>query len=327
MLAESLLAQNAAPGPHWGTSLYPVSFAEERLTLHFNRFTQFSSTRAQHPSQEQQTIGFNIATLSVTRELLLEQDQRVTWTLEGGAGYSSDQPTEWLQNDYLHTLRGLQLVPVEDTREATEYVAAAALNYWLGTDEPRSGTMEPDDDEWRYQAAIGVGASTSTIYHDGFVQLAGSVFVPSLNARFSALDRFSWPNGSEAFVRVKDYNNLLQVGVAYVPNNYFLGGAGTFEEMIDAVFDADNLPPWRWPSALHTLIGRPEVGLYATWDSGFFVRPDGSAIDTTFLSIRFDWPTGMRMETWNDFANGTDFGPTYGLLLSWDLASIFGRAR
>jgi hypothetical protein len=57
------------------------------------------------------------------------------------------------------------------------------------------------------------------------------------------------------------------------------------------------------------------------------VKPDGNEIDTAFISFRFDWATGLRLETWNDMLNGSDYGPSYGFGVSFDLATMFRGTR
>lgn len=332
LLPAGLVAQVTAPGAHWGTSLYPARHAEERFAVEFHRFTQFSSSGSEHPSGIQETSGFNLAKLSITRELMLDFETRLTWTLEGGVGFTADQPTETLQNNYLHQLRDLNFVPVGGTRNETEFVGGGALNYWIGEAEPddpaASGSMSEDAEEELYcDGFVGVGLGTGTIYHESFLHLGGAAFVPDWNVRFSYYGRMAWVDNAEAYARVAHFGTISQFGVAYVPDGWYLSPDGEFLEYWDRVLELENLWPWRWPSTLHTVLGRPEVGIYATFDSGFFVEPSGDPIDTRFLSLRFDWPTGMRMETWNDFANGTDFGPSFGLLLSFDLATFFARTR
>lgn len=318
-----LAAQLAGPGAHWGTSIYAVAHAEERFSLETYRFTQFSSTGSQHPSQIQETAGINLSKLSITREMMIDRKNRLTWTLEGGVGLSNDQPSEWLQNDYLHAIRHLDKVPVGQRRNATEFVAAGALNYWIGTQEPHKPHDSGQDTAWRYEAFAGAGLATGTLYSESFAHAGGALWQRDANTRVSLLARTSWPDGGQAYPRTANWNNLVQLGVSYVPSDYYLGADGTARTITGELFQRKNLNPLNWPSALHTLIGRPECGLYFTWDSGFFATPAGSEIDTQFISLRFDWPTGMRMETFNDMLNGTDYGPSFGMLVSWDLATFW----
>ena len=51
--------------------------------------------------------------------------------LAGCAG-SDDQPTEFLQNDYIHRFRHLKEVPTEGTRRSPEFLAGAAATRWFG---------------------------------------------------------------------------------------------------------------------------------------------------------------------------------------------------
>lgn len=70
VLCSVATAQLAPPGAHWGTSVYPVSHPEERITFQFHRFSEKSSSGSVHPSGITDTTGFNLATLSVTREMI-----------------------------------------------------------------------------------------------------------------------------------------------------------------------------------------------------------------------------------------------------------------
>jgi len=65
---------------------------------------------------------------------------------------------------------------------------------------------------------------------------------------------------------------------------------------------------------------------HAIDDTGFFQR-QGEPIATWFAGLYVEWATGLRFETWNDFANGTDFGPTYGFVVSIDLFTLFENSR
>ena len=327
VLCSAASAQLAPPGAHWGACQYPVAHAEERLVLQFHRFTEFDGENRAHPSGIAETAGFNLASLALTRELVRDLDHRFTYTLEVGGGWSAEQPTEYLQNDYLHKLRDLPIVPVGGTRTQTEFTAGGALNYWLGTDEPHRDRHHGDHDGSRWQGFVGAGLVTSTLFHESFAHAGGSWLLPGRNVRFSALDRVSWPYGGDAYPEVAPFTNVVQLGVAYVPDNFYLGPSGSLREVWNDFFQLENLWPDRWLSTLHTLIARPEVGVYATWDSGLFVKPDDDPIDTGFVSLRFDWATGLRFELWNDMLNGTDYGPSYGLLVSLDLGTLLWGTR
>jgi hypothetical protein len=259
----------------------------------------------------------------LTRELVADLAHRFTYTVELGGGWSAEQPSEWMQNNYLHTLRNLPLVPVGETRSATEFIAGGALNYWFGTDEPHRDHSDDDHDGARVQGFLGAGLATSTLYHESFLHVGGSLLLPGRNVRLTALDRASWPYGGEVYPDVAPFTNVVQLGISYVPDNFYLGPSGSLTEVWNDFFQWKNLWPDRWFSALHTLIARPEVGLYVTWDSGLFVKPDGDEIDDAFLTFRFDWATGLRLEMCNDMLNGSDYGPSYGVAVSFDLATMF----
>ncbi len=56
-----------------------------------------------------------------------------------------------------------------------------------------------------------------------------------------------------------------------------------------------------------------------TYDSGLFVDSDNNAVPIWFFTSRVAWPTGITFAIWNDALNMTDFGPTFGFTLSFDL--------
>ncbi|MFO0981933.1 MAG: hypothetical protein U1E76_09360 [Planctomycetota bacterium] len=296
-----------------------------RLTAALNRFTQLNGDGRRF-NDIQETSGFNLLTLSWTGEVLAPAPwPRFTYTFDAGGGWSADEPTEFLQNDYLHHLVGIRPVPVGRTREAAEFLGGLCANAWFGHSEPHRG----DDDEparavW-LEGFAGTGFSTSTLYHELFAQAGGSLYLAPLDTRLSVLDRAAWPYPSDAFEQVSIFSNVIQAGVSYRRQSYYLGRSGSLRDLLDTVLQARNLLPWNWPGVLHDLIGRPEVGVWLTHDTGLFLDDAGRPIDTWFGSLRIDWATGLRLETWNDVVNATDFGPTYGVQLSFDLMTFLGQ--
>lgn len=147
----------------------------------------------------------------------------------------------------------------------------------------------------------------------------GSLFLPRLDIRFSAVHRISFPIPSDAYGQVADFGNLSQLSVAYVPSDFY---EPRERQWLPSLFQWKNLLPWNLPGALHDALGRPEVSLHVSYDTGLFVDRADNPIATWFAGLSFEWATGLRFETWNDIANGTDWGPTYGFLISIDVLTF-----
>ena len=123
-----------------------------------------------------------------------------------------------------------------------------------------------------------------------------------LYLRVAVADRACWLTGGNAYPDIADFSNVAQATVGLVP----------------PTVESDN--------PVLQFLGNPEFGLSISYDTGFFERA-GEPIDTWFVGIYLQWATGLRFETWNDFANGSDFGPTYGLRVSFDLYTLFSNSR
>ncbi|MGE3175450.1 MAG: hypothetical protein AB7O97_22690 [Planctomycetota bacterium] len=299
-----LRAQSLMPEAHWGGGILPSDRPELRLAWHLNRFTEFSKT-GQRFNEITETTGFNLLSLSWTENTPRDPDLFVTVT--GGVGHSGDQPTRFLQNDYVHEILGQAAVPVAAVREETEYAASATLTKWL--DGPRlfgDGTIE-DPVGWRTRMFFGLGAGTSTLYHEAVVHAGGSLLVPETfvfdrHLRLTVANRSSWNEPGNAWADVADFSNVTEVRLGLVPPRVDSG------------------------NPVLQFLGNPEFGLSASYDTGFFQRA-GEPVDIWFAGLYVQWATGLRFETWNDFANSTDFGPTYGLRVSFDVYTLFSNSH
>jgi hypothetical protein len=303
LISSGATAQSLPPEPHWGAIILPADRPELRAALRFDRFTQFSKSGAQF-NEIEETAGFNLLSVSYTENTPADPD--LFFTFAGGVGYSGDQPTRFFQNDYVHKILGQAGVPVGATRDGVEYTASGSLTKWF--DGPRLfGTDDPfDDTAWRTRFFLGGGASTSTIYHEAFAHGGATLFVPDVvlnhGFRFTLADRITFPTGEDEFHDLAPVSDVAQASIGLVP----------------AHVHSD--------SPVLEFLGNPEFGVSITYDSGFFQR-NGEPIPIWFAGFYVQWPTGLRFETWNDFANGTDFGPTYGFLVSVDLFSLFHNTR
>ena len=121
-LCAAGVAQAALPEAHWGANIYPSASQELRLSLAFNRFTEFSKTGdPSNPSSPRfnelgYSTGFNLATLGWT-EQFHALGRRFTGTIDLGGGTSGDQPTRFLQNEYVHKALRQARVPTGTIRE------------------------------------------------------------------------------------------------------------------------------------------------------------------------------------------------------------------
>ena len=122
LLSEEVRGESAAPSVHWGSISYPDQgrLLETGLTL--NRFTEFNSSRSRYNSI-QETSGFNFGTVSWTEPL----KQYPGWSanLTVGAGPTRDDPTNALQNRWVHRWLDFDRVPVGSVREATAALLCA----------------------------------------------------------------------------------------------------------------------------------------------------------------------------------------------------------
>lgn len=283
MSAGGALAQGAIPDAHWGAYSFPSSVPEIRGGLHFNRFTQFSSTSTQF-NEIEESAGFNFLVGSYTDRLT--GAPHWTYTSAIGIGISSDEPTQFLQNEFVHKLNPQGEVPIGSDREEIEFLGAFSMTRWF----------EPSD-RLGQDLFIGGGVATSTLFHEPWAH-AGGQFMLAERCRLSLMHRVSRPIAGQAYEDVAQLSNISQLYLGYVPSE---------------------IESTSWFSGL---LGNPEMGIAITRDSGLFLDADDQGIETWFASLRFRWATGLIVETWNDFANGTDFGPSFGLLISVDLATI-----
>lgn len=298
-------AQTLLPEPHWGGWILPTDRPELRAALRLSRFTEFSKTGSRFNDIET-TAGFNLASLCYSENTPGDPD--LFFTIAAGVGYSGDQPTRFLQNDYVHDILGQDPVPVGATRDEVEYSFAGSIVRWF--DGPllfRRGSGAAATG-WRSRFYAGAGVGTGTIHHEAHVDLGGTLLVPDTflwgrHVRLSLANRLGFPTGGNAFPELADWSNVTQLALGIVPPRVHSDG-------------------WVWD-----FLGNPELGVTVTHDSGFFVRSDGDPIETWFAGLYVQWPTGLRFETWNDMANGTDFGPTFGMLVSFDLFTLFENSR
>jgi hypothetical protein len=105
------------PSSHWGALIYPELEPLTQFGLHFDRFTEFDKKKDAGGKPIltpyngiHETIGFNELAISSTGKLIGSKKTLYRITIHGG--YTSDQPSRFLQNDVIHRIGGLDPVPV-----------------------------------------------------------------------------------------------------------------------------------------------------------------------------------------------------------------------
>ncbi len=287
---EFVSAEAPAPSVHWGAIDYPDQERTLTAGLTLNRFTEFD-TRQQRYNNIRQTMGFNFATVSWTERWSRLQGWGTNLTL--GIGPTGEQPTRWLQNEVVHTLRGLDRVPVRDSRSETDFMVGGSLTRWFTVLGPHETLF------------AGVGFGTGSLYHEvyarlGLRRLSLADAVQSLSGadpallrtvsdfvRFSALARYSRPYTGAAFREVAPQTYLGQWSLSF----------GDYRKA--------HVPSYEFEIALSI-------------DSGLFVDFKGDSLEERYWSLAFRFPYVM-LETWNERINTKDMGPTYGITMVFDV--------
>ena len=293
---EAVQARGETPAPsvHWGSISFPDQYTTVTTGLTLARFTPTDGTGQRYDSTITNTIGFNLITLSWTQhwEGLWEG-----WSTNLTAGISptSDEPSQFFQNEVVHQLRHLPPVPVQDPRKATDAMVDGSLTRWFPLMRPRV-------------IFIGAGFSVGTIYQQGFFRagLRRLPLTPTLyhgswgdvGFRGSVLGRISYQEDGAVVRSIRQTSGLVQPSLAF-------GQYGTNKK-------GETIPIW-------------EVEFALMWDSGIFVNEVGKS------QRQFAWSVALsggpiRLETWNDSMGNLatrDFGPTYGVSLTADVLRIW----
>jgi len=268
-------AETPAPSVHWGALAYPDQERTLMAGLTLNRFTEFNNSGQPYDSTVHQTIGFNFASLTWT-----ERFNAWATNLTVGAGPTSDQPTRYLQNNFAHRLFHFKPVPVGAAREATDFMIDGSVTRWAKL---------WDDRETGFG---GIGVSSGTLYHEGFLRLGmrRMPFPIASYLRLSVMGRYSQLWKASAFNQVAGQSYMGQFSLS-------LGN-----------YTQTNTPEW-------------EFELGANIDTGLFVDPRGRSLQEKFGTVALRFPYG-RFEMWDDAINFKDKGPTYGGTLMFDLLAL-----
>jgi hypothetical protein len=127
--AAAAQAETGAPAVHWGALAYPDQSPTVALTGNFNRFTEFNG-EGRRFNNIRETMGFNFASISWTEHWRHWEHWSTNLTV--GAGPTGNQPTGYLQNEFIHdTVWGIPKVPIDRLREETDFMIDGSLTRWI----------------------------------------------------------------------------------------------------------------------------------------------------------------------------------------------------
>lgn len=294
LLSTPVSGESPAPSVHWGSMAFPDQYSTFTGGLTLNRFTPTDGLGNKYDSTVENTLGFNLITVSWT------QHWHGTWegwstNLTAGISPTADEPTQYFQNKVVHQLRQLPTVPTVDPRKETDVMIDGSLTRWFPLFRPKVIFM-------------GGGFSVGTIYQQGFLR-AGIRRMPitptlysgswgDVSARVSALGRISYQDNGAVLHAVRQTAGLVQPSIAF--GQYVTTETG------------ETIPTW-------------EIEFALMWDSGIFVNVTGQSQE------QFAWAIAasagpLRFETWNDSMGNIaerDYGPTYGAMLTLDVLRVW----
>lgn len=292
-------AENVAPGAHWGAIDFPDRDRTLMMGYTANRFTEFDAHRDRF-SAINQTAGFNFATASWTDRIKALPGWSGNLTL--GAGPTSENPSHYLQNGFLHRTTGQNPVPVDRTRTGGDVMAGGSLTRWSPLFSSRDTGF------------AGLGVAGGSLYQE----LYGRIGVRQLS--LAELATWLFPHADHAvlnsisrFVRLSAMGRYSQLygGSAYsddvLANQAYLGQVSL--SFADYEMGEGKRPRW-------------EVEVALTYDSGLFASPNGRWRTRRFGSVALHFPYGT-LETWNDWVGSTDSGPTFGFSLMLNILELY----
>jgi hypothetical protein len=111
------------PSAHWGAMSWPALEPNEVIAVNLDRFTEFDNQRVRYNAFDS-TVGINFVAGSSTRRLF--RSRTTLWRAALAIGWAGNEPTRFLQNNFLHGLRRLNEVPVEGQENL--FLAGGALD-------------------------------------------------------------------------------------------------------------------------------------------------------------------------------------------------------
>jgi hypothetical protein len=265
---ETVTGETPAPSVHWGGLDFPDQTSVLLTGVTLNRFSEFNNDGERYPSTVKETIGLNFLSVSWT--------ERVgSWGLNftGGAGPTHDQPTEFLQNDFVHSqVFDISSVPVGTTREAADFMLGGSVTRWFSVLGSRENTF------------VGVGLTSGTLYHEPYARIGirRMPFPIPAFLRLSAMGRYARLYNSSAFASISSQSYLGQVSLSL------------------SDYRDDPVPQW-------------EIEVGVSIDSGLFTTPGGNSLEEIFGTVALRFPYGrleMWNDVINSKDRGPTFGGT-----------------
>lgn len=315
--------------PHFGASMFPSPDSFWEVGLAFDRFTEhaqvadYTDATRRFPAPGRnapeyllaRTDGYNMG--HVSRSVPIRRwSSLVRMTLH--AGWLGEQPSKFLQNDFRHRDLNLGFIPVDATAQSEigthlEGGASIVLDHWL--DSRLRQIFTPS---FATPLFVGAGVAASTIYHEGFLQFGfrRRRFMGGTTELFalSAMAR------KALFVRESAWRGRSRPYASDVLANTYTITQG-----------AISLPVGSWFQRA-TFIPTLEIGFSSS--SGLFMghkTPEdarlGKApvrIKEKLITMGFQWAEGdVAFETYNDFVNDKDKGPSFGARLYFRWRNLF----
>jgi hypothetical protein len=303
IVAAPVYGETSAPSVHWGALSYPDQYPTLMAGLVVNRFTEFNGGGARFNAVNQ-TAGYNF--LSLTRTTPLAQLPK--WMGTGwmgnvsiGAGPTGREPSEYLQNGFIHRLLGINAVPADQRRiDVADFMIGSTITRWFPLADRQVGFG-------------GIGLDLGSLYQElyarvGVRRLSLADLIHQVGASFgplAALSRYVRVSGMGRYSRI--YSGAAYNSSVLANQTWIAQGSVSVGDYRDA-----SRPP-RW-----------ELEFGAMIDSGLFVTPSGHGIERRFGTIALRFPYGV-VETWNDVLGRTDSGPTYGFRLMLDVELLWQR--
>ena len=126
---QPAMSEIPARGIHWGALAYPDQEPVFATGLSIFRFTEFNGA-GERFNGIRETIGLNLITTSWTRHWTNHLDGWST-NLTFGIGPTRNQPSEFLQNDFVHdSLYGIPSIPVGEKRKETDFTISGSITRW-----------------------------------------------------------------------------------------------------------------------------------------------------------------------------------------------------
>lgn len=293
--SSQALAESPSPTLHWGGLAYPDYYSKLDLGYAGNRFTEFDGDGRRY-NNIRETMGLNFGSVSWTEHWKQLQGWSTNLTL--GAGPTGEQPTRYLQNEFIHNaIFGIPRVPVRRTRDEADFMIDGSITRWLGTEQsPRI-------------FFIGAGVSGGSLYFEEFAR-AGFRHLPIVCTLLQCNDLTSWNQLWKGFhLSAMARASGIQNGAAFhdlAPQSYMAQASMSW-----GIYGEDGIPFF-------------EVEGGYTIDSGVFRDFKGNSLEERFWSLGFK-VRHFSFETWNDQANRKDYGPTYGVRIGFDVYPLLFR--